>query len=413
MPELSPRTLVLGWLLLLGGLLHAPARGVQADRAAQTIERFVTLAQAGELDADRAAMILLQGGALEARLVLQRLEKNPKARGPVIGRAINGVPGVANTLLSLPGLEGARALDVAEVALVVIEARGKDAGGLGAVELVLGRTAKHGGRDRLGKLARRIVKTAASKRELGTARFLTLLRAANKGVAIDLVRGAGDGLAGDVLLDTLGKEPAFDVALLGQLQRAVLRDCRFREHEPADRIQPYLTSEVEFERYHAVSILGELGARRHVEPLIERLDDRSALVRDAGLSSLRNLTGLAMGGGARRWTLWYHSQLDWWEDGGASVVTGLQTVRPEHLIETLATVASKQLYREEISTELCTMLERPDDDEVRAIIAALGALRDRKSVPALKRLRGHPSEPVRKSVTSALRQISPRKFASR
>ena len=140
-------------------------------------------------------------------------------------------------------------------------------------------------------------------------------------------------------------------------------------------------------------------------PLIEALGDEARLVRLSSLTALRELTGMTIAGNRHRWRVWHADQLAWWEHEGQRLAASLPNVTRGELIETLASVASRRLYRKELSVQLVTLLSAAEPDEVCAVLAALGSLRELSAVPHIKALSEHPDAEIRARASATLRSL--------
>jgi hypothetical protein len=319
--------------------------------------------------------------------------------------ALDGVPGVALSVLGAPDLQDGDAIRVASVSLEVLTLRGKSGALLTELEILLQVMGGKAGAVNLGASTERAISRLALAGELDGESLLRLVRASEPNLSRDVLAGAAKALLGEPIAECLGRGTGADGTILNQLHRAVRLGATVNDDLVHRNVLPFLRASVDFERSEAAHILGKVGQRAHISPLIEALGDDSRLVRLSSLAALQDLTGMTMTGNRHRWRLWYADQCTWWDTHGERLVASLGATPRRKLVAVLATVASKRLYRKEISAQLLTRLQGARPDEVCAVLAAIGSLRDPDLVPHVAELRRHSDPTVRSCAAETLRAL--------
>ena len=401
--------------LLLVLTLHGPSAAyAQGDGAGRDLfDRLESEGQErgrGLLAEEVAAILFAKGPRTTSSLLVflestQGLKPTSKDWAKRLERALDEVPRLAVSMLRSPSLEDGDAVRVASVSLEILGRRGEQDRGRAQLEEIFKGLRHRAGAKSLGPAVRRATHKIAQRGTLDEARLFTLVRASKPDLSAHVLDGAAKGLLGDALASCLLRGTGLDRTILNQLHRAVQLGATVRMSHVQSKVVPFLKSPVDFERSEAALILGLIGHRDQIEALIGALGDSSSLVRTSSLRALHRLTGMTIAGSQHRWQHWHAAQRAWWIDGGEALVTSLRSVPRTRLVEALASVASKRLYRKEIGSQLVTLLDGSPPDEICAVLAALGSLRDRDFVPHITRLCSHTSPAVRACAAEAIEGI--------
>ncbi len=401
--------------VMIGAIALGALQGVGSPSPSQEGEGREILAQlqaaeAPLVPADVAAVLFARGPRAVSTLVeLVSPAKRPSGstgEGMVeVTRALDGVPRVGLSLLDSPKLSDGDAVRVASVSLAIMERRGQAAVVPAQLEDLLRGVRARAGAASLGQAVQRVTSRVALDGLLDGAMLLRLVRAGESPLGRDVLEGAARSRMGDAIAECLRRGTGLDGTILNQLHRAVMQGANVRDELIQTSLLPFLTSPREFERSEAARILGKVGRREEVLPLIEALGDPSQLVRLSSLAALQELTGMTIAGDRHRWRLWYADQCAWWQEDGERLVASLGSVPRAKLVGALASVACRRLYRKEISPQLLTMLKNASPDEACAVLAALGSLRDPALAPHVAALGSHPNPDIRSCAAEALRQL--------
>lgn len=413
MPKLTPslrRLLSRGTLCVVAAMAGAHAAAATPPRATAAPARLDLLSEltrgatTGTFSAESAAAVILAAGPAPAATIYDQFEAATELTPTVrqrLQRALREAPAVIVTVASHPELEPSDRLHAHRVALEVLSSfPTPDAPELFTSTLsgLRSGNSAHGLGPRIEAVAAQLV----TRRDFESHDAVVWLRAAGPSMGSSVVDGLAKARALMPLVDALRRHTGAEPVILNRVAGLIQRGEPVSPERTILATAPYLLSERAFERAEASAILGFVGDRRHVKPLIDCLNDEDHLVRTSALKALKSLTGMTISGDPRRWKQWHAAQKSWWDTGGADLVASMGTVGRNQLMGVLKDVSTRRLYRREISTQLVALLDRPRSDEVRVAIAGLATLRDPSTLGALLPLRNHPDSLVRASVEDAV-----------
>ena len=370
--------------------------------------KLLAEAQAGKLTDATAASLLLAAGPAETAQLFQwfsAAKLDPSAL-PAVQRtrlepALLGTPPVIVRIALLPQLSPADRHHAFKVALEAIIGVGNRASVQDFTSLIRG-VAKTQSAASLRAQITDAVARLCSGSHVGASEVAAWLSAGGPALSTSIVDGVDRAKAVMVIVQCLQHTTGAEGALLNRAAGLIQRGEPVATESAVRATLPFLDSQNAFERAESSTILGLVGDRRHVGPLIAGLKDSESMVRTNTLKALKNLTGMTISGDADRWQRWHADQEQWWENKGASLVHSLGSARRHEIVSILKQVSTRRLYRKEISAQLLPMLKRAEADEVQVAVASLATLRDPSTLPEILKLRRHGDPRVRSSVEDAV-----------
>lgn len=221
-----------------------------------------------------------------------------------------------------------------------------------------------------------------------------------------VVRGLGSD-AVPVLLRLHGERPSLAVAVLERLARLEPRHLA-REGERALGLAEEELSSLDPERRRlAVVALGELGSRRSVPLLIDRLElEGDERVRAKVVQALTNLTGRDLGPAPEAWDGWWGEELRWQEEELPVLRERLGCGETAAVLGALRTLRPRPCRTEAVARLVVPLL---DDADPAVACAAARCLADHPAplaVPALVETLERREPTLRRAAWESLRRMT-------
>lgn len=235
-----------------------------------------------------------------------------------------------------------------------------------------------------------------------------LLRFAPESLRPPLVRAAGSvpSAASLQLLTELLDDAQLRVLALTQAGRVLAAGVRPPDERLVVRIERLLSGGGTVEQREAAVVLGKLGDFESVPDLIGLLEHGDRGVRENALWSLRQITGLKVGGNPKRWRGWYDAELGWWRAEAQRVFRLLHSGDQAQMVAAINEIAGRRYLRHDLARELTAALDSPSPEVLRMTCAALACLGSPTAVPELRARRDHPNAEVRRAVDRALAALT-------
>jgi HEAT repeat protein len=218
------------------------------------------------------------------------------------------------------------------------------------------------------------------------ARGLALLRGCDTAAASQFLFALGDlhdKRALPLLEDCMRSRPELAqqaIGLLAQLGRS--DDPDFDR-----RVAAWLAGELDNARSEwtraALRALGVFDDGRQVPALLEELDAPHPGLREAALDSLRQVSGLKLGGSAAAWREWYADESAWQESGEPAARLELASNQDARVARALDQFAAHRLFRDERAPALLEVLENGSPAMRILACSALARLGSQVALPAL------------------------------
>lgn len=415
------RILLIAGLVVAPGALAAPQVTAGGEgQAAAGLESLLTL-KASELpSADDLAVALLDAGPERAGAFMGAFEARAMAIGAkdpalpdlaALSRRIKAVPAVIERALGHSGIPGAMRNDGVAVALEVARRDPRPAS-VDLVVRVLGRAdgAAASGPAVVASRLTPFVTRSMEAGSLGRVQAAALLRAApgvlTPSIVDGIARGRGTARAAGLLVELMSEfDGDLDPILLNRVESIARRGTVRLDETLCAVVRRRLDSEVAFIRQEAALAAGAIGDQRAVARLIELLEDETSSVRDVSHSSLRSLTSMTISADPFRWREWHARQTHWWDERGRLLLTRLPEAPLGELIDLVAEISTKRLFRDEVAAALVPLLRHTDARYVEVVLAALVNLRAPAAIPEISRLRVGGDRRLQRLATDALRAL--------
>jgi len=203
----------------------------------------------------------------------------------------------------------------------------------------------------------------------------------------------------------LGRSPGLDPLILARLsQRTGGRGAA--DDSVLESIRRYLGRPEPELVSAAATACGDLGDDLAVVQLIGLVDHEDARVRQSVFKALHEISGLALGSDAERWTSWYQSELRWWEDESEPLLVLVESGHGVEFARAARIVLEHHLFRDRIAESFAQVLRRHNPQEVHLSCRALEQLRSPVAVRALVECLDRDEPLVRESAWRALRAIT-------
>jgi len=214
----------------------------------------------------------------------------------------------------------------------------------------------------------------------------------------------------DTLARCLGKRRNFDGIVLTQIASA-LRKPHLRISEfGLGSVRPMLEDSTPLTRQSAARALGYADDTESIRPLIILLKDPSDSVRNETLKALHRITAMTIEGHPDRWLTWFDEETLWWLEVSHDTLRSLKDTTQKDVARTLRELASKRLFRRELSPHVMELLDDPRPEVVRLALATLESLRPPLTdlAPRLRDLANHRSPIVRNDAARILSYLTTR-----
>jgi HEAT repeat protein len=149
-------------------------------------------------------------------------------------------------------------------------------------------------------------------------------------------------------------------------------------------VRPYLRSEQTVLVQNAAVSLGGFEDEECIADLVQLLSHPDTGVRGAAHEALRSIAGVGLWPDVARWTSWLEGERTWHEKAAPGRIEEIRSGGVGDRARAIADLAEHPLYRNEIATELQSVLPHAED-EIRLLgIRALGQLGAATAVPFLE-----------------------------
>lgn len=156
----------------------------------------------------------------------------------------------------------------------------------------------------------------------------------------------------------------------------------------------------------AILAVGHLDDCESIPQLIALLKSPRRGLRANALWSLKRITGLGIAETPDRWTSWYQSEREWWQDEWPSTLADLHCTNSRRTKVALMDVATRHLGRHALAREVVQVLTHDDIEVATLACSTLAQLESRSAVPGLVDCLGHSDMILRMAAWNALRTIT-------
>lgn len=409
-------------LLGAGDALGVDERGAPVEAPKPAVEGLSRLLDAHPSKVPNArdlAVEFLESGPAEVGAFLVAFERTALERSDVgadlaglalVSQRIRETPAIVDATLSRKGIPGAMRNGAVSVALEVLARDPGPESTLRAARLLARTDANEPGTIRdLALRLRRFTTATLDLRPDRPGDLTTLVRAAGPALASNVLDGIAESrhgtLAASHLVRLMESFEGLDGTALNRIERIARRSPVRLPASDCDAVRLRLEHPSPFIRREAAFASGSIGDHDAILALIGLLDDPSQSVSTAAHTSLRTLTSMTIAADPNRWRVWYEQQEAWWRARGQAAVARLAHAPPGELVDLVAEVSTKRLYRDEVASALLDVLETGEVRTIELALSALANLRSPASVPVIRGLALSSSPVVRRRAQEALRAL--------
>lgn len=209
------------------------------------------------------------------------------------------------------------------------------------------------------------------------------------------------------LASVLGEDPEVDPVLLSEIGRlAPLADVGLAL-DVAEPLRWVAKSSNDVTAIQAsVFALGRLHDEESIPLLIALLDDGSGGVRTRAARALEEITGLSYRDDSARWTAWFESEQDWFDDHADELLYQLESETEEEVFDAVRGLAKVRLHRDEVANEILMLLQDENPSVRRLACQGLSQLGSPVAVMPLVECLADQDDSVVQSAWIALRWLT-------
>jgi HEAT repeat protein len=156
----------------------------------------------------------------------------------------------------------------------------------------------------------------------------------------------------------------------------------------------------------AILAVGYLDDCESIPQLIALLKCPRRGLRANALWSLKRITGLGIAETPERWTSWYQSEREWWQNVWPSKLAALRGVQSGRTKSALVEIGTRHLFRHALAAQVAELVTHQDPDVVTLACTTLAQLESRAAIPGLIGVLDHDDAIVRLAAWNALRAIT-------
>jgi HEAT repeat protein len=225
-------------------------------------------------------------------------------------------------------------------------------------------------------------------------------------LVVRAVSGAGRAQGVDVLVSMLGRDRDLDLAILPEIASLAENALGGLTEQQLTWIRPFLGDEDWRIRREAAVALGRVHDARSYREIVGCLSDGHRLVQQAGLWSLRHMSGRDFDDDGERWRAWFEEETRWYETRGVARIESLRDPDPAVVMEAARDLVQRPLYKHEIAESLSTVLHSSNALLVTGVAEALAELGSPRAVRPLCAALSHSDPAVRRAAHAALRKLT-------
>ncbi len=209
-----------------------------------------------------------------------------------------------------------------------------------------------------------------------------------------------------ILLDVLGAHSNMDLLIIPQVRR-IGRACPTGLHRSVlSKVRRSLADREWRVRIAAARALGELEDIDSALDLAALLADENPKVAEAALTSLRRISGMAMGKDQDQWSQWFQKEQAWLANEGAGLAAQMESKDAADVIKAMRSLMQKRLFKDWASGQIAKALYHQSLSVRSAACVALKQLRSPQATEGLIQALRDPDDAVRNGAWGTLKTIT-------
>lgn len=209
-----------------------------------------------------------------------------------------------------------------------------------------------------------------------------------------------------VLLRVIGRNRDLDLCAMHELARFGDRGDFGPALGDLARLRSYCEGSDAGLKRAAACALAKLGDEEAIGPLIAMLDSRDALSVSITESSLKQLTGVALGKNSRDWNAWLQRETSWYETEFQVLQDDLASEDDVRIATAVRALASHRVYRHQAALAVRPLLQHAGAETQARVCTALGMYGSSRALPWLVEKLDSLEEDVRREAYASLRRLT-------